>query len=87
MVTRLNKLKYKYRCYSIEEVIERLLAILTKVDLANEMKEDKDDNSDDKSDDGSDDSSDEDSDDYQDEDDEDDRNEPPPRIVYPFLPR
>jgi predicted CopG family antitoxin len=47
MVTRLNKLKYKYELNSIEEVIEKLLNILTKFDLANEYKEEKEDDSDD----------------------------------------
>lgn len=37
-VLKLNKLKYKFGCDSIDEVIIRLLAILTKFKLAEEFK-------------------------------------------------
>jgi len=36
--TRLNKLKYKFGCESLDEVIDRLLKILTKFKMAAEFK-------------------------------------------------
>lgn len=38
-ITKLNKLKYKFGCSSLEEVINRLLAILTKFKMHEEFKE------------------------------------------------
>lgn len=38
-ITKLNKLKYKFDCKSLDEVINRLLNILSKFKMTEEFKE------------------------------------------------